>query len=225
MKRVLSILLTMCMVVGVGVCGTVGANAWGYPWAGGGLKEFTAWTICSPLVVYEYINYTYADGSPFPYIGITKEMNENFLLEKFQQDHYAGICAPLIKNFNELTAEINELFALAEEHLATRWSSDPSTFDMRIIKYQEIAAKARAILDKIEWIDIDWTPAMVTELKAYYAENYDAIKGILEELGFDTSIFTTNPPPTTGQKWWQKAPDWVQWILYYLCFGWIWMNW
>ena len=25
-------------------------------------------------------------------------------------------------------------------------------------------------------------------------------------------------------KWWQRQPVWVQWILRYLCFGWIWMK-
>ena len=27
-----------------------------------------------------------------------------------------------------------------------------------------------------------------------------------------------------AQKWWQKLPAWVQWILRYLCFGWLWMK-
>ncbi|MCL1952850.1 MAG: hypothetical protein FWF60_08495 [Oscillospiraceae bacterium] len=25
------------------------------------------------------------------------------------------------------------------------------------------------------------------------------------------------------QKWWQTLPPWLQWILRWLCFGWIWM--
>ena len=25
-------------------------------------------------------------------------------------------------------------------------------------------------------------------------------------------------------KWWQKQPNWIQWLLRYICFGWIWMK-
>lgn len=34
-----------------------------------------------------------------------------------------------------------------------------------------------------------------------------------------------NPTPTPPKKWWQKLPNWVQWILRSICFGWFWMNW
>jgi hypothetical protein len=39
--------------------------------------------------------------------------------------------------------------------------------------------------------------------------------------GNQISIQLIVPQPL---KWWQKQPAWVQWILRYLCFGWIWMK-
>lgn len=32
------------------------------------------------------------------------------------------------------------------------------------------------------------------------------------------------PEPEAPQKWWEKWPGWLQWILRYLCFGWSWMK-
>ena len=41
---------------------------------------------------------------------------------------------------------------------------------------------------------------------------------VIEESG-------SNPPaPTPVLKWWQKLSAWLQWILRWLCFGWIWMK-
>ena len=31
-------------------------------------------------------------------------------------------------------------------------------------------------------------------------------------------------PPVLYLRWWQKLPAWLQWILRFLCFGWIWMK-
>jgi len=39
----------------------------------------------------------------------------------------------------------------------------------------------------------------------------------------DKVIWFDQSGPPVVLKWWQKLPNWMQWILRYLCFGWIWM--
>lgn len=43
-------------------------------------------------------------------------------------------------------------------------------------------------------------------------------------LGDDTgNIAVPDFPDEELCKWWQRLPDWLQWILRYMCFGWRWM--
>jgi len=30
--------------------------------------------------------------------------------------------------------------------------------------------------------------------------------------------------PGANLKWWQKLPDWLQWLLRVFCLGWLWMR-
>ena len=40
----------------------------------------------------------------------------------------------------------------------------------------------------------------------------------------ETGEMTPYSPPVLQLRCWQKAPAWVQWVLRYICFGWIWMK-
>lgn len=56
----------------------------------------------------------------------------------------------------------------------------------------------------------------------------DRTKGIVlnvDENGDGTFDQVINPDETvsTPQKWWQKLPSWLQWIMRYIFFGWVWM--
>jgi len=47
----------------------------------------------------------------------------------------------------------------------------------------------------------------------------------VERFDTDWSIFEyfMSAPPIE-LRWWEKLPAWLQWILRYICFGWIWMK-
>jgi len=149
------------------------------------------------------------------------------------QFNYVDYCTAFIKNIDAIQKECEDLEKWADDNGVLPININPlHTFEELTYGSQEFTKKAQAILGKIEWIDMGWTPEMIAQLKEYFAENYDTIVGMLDELGFDTSVLApgSTPPPnntpatTPAQTWWQKAPAWIQWILRYVCFGWLWMK-
>ena len=48
--------------------------------------------------------------------------------------------------------------------------------------------------------------------------------GGFERLDVDWAIFEHYFTAAIEPRWWEKLPAWLQWILRYICFGWIWMK-
>lgn len=58
----------------------------------------------------------------------------------------------------------------------------------------------------------------------FIGESDDEIAVFVDENGdgqFETQITSVD---STADKWWETLPDWIQWILRYVLFGWIWMR-
>ena len=56
-------------------------------------------------------------------------------------------------------------------------------------------------------------------------KNKDIVKfAAIDAVDIETGERQPYSPPVLYVHCWQKAPAWVQWILRYICFGWIWMK-
>ncbi|MCL1951914.1 MAG: hypothetical protein FWF60_03720 [Oscillospiraceae bacterium] len=107
--------------------------------------------------------------------------------------------------------------------------------EVKIKNLDEINAEKEAfeILFYPAVVDV-WTNGTLEEITAFYGGATAKLKAIFDKIKFDDGTTPTIPTDPTDpidpvdpallQKWWQKVAPWVQWILRYLCFGWIWMR-
>ena len=62
---------------------------------------------------------------------------------------------------------------------------------------------------------------MVNKRVIFWTDHFSTYGFIRTAVGLDDE---TGGPTATPLKCWQKLPAWLQWILRWLCFGWIWMK-
>jgi len=89
-----------------------------------------------------------------------------------------------------------------------------------------LIAQARAV-EKGNYTDASWSAlqaaiaaaqAVVDDgnaIQAQVSERFTALQSAIDGL-----VENEDPPP----PWWTDLPNWVQWILRWLCFGWLWMR-
>ena len=57
------------------------------------------------------------------------------------------------------------------------------------------------------------------------AKGKDLVKfAAMDSVDIETGERVPYSPPVLNMHWWQRLPGWAQWVLRWLCFGWIWMK-
>ena len=269
MKKLLSILLAMAMVLGIGVCGTVGARAAKYDnlrleeqmeilttvlpvlayfqWEGSMARIIEAEAGLNP-------GYTFCDIS-----GTTEWLAFEDFEKKygfFDYDAFADayVNGTLFTEIEQVLPAIGKLFSdcFTTTFLTTTFypyrdafAGGFSQYLLLAYLYEEGPEKIANINELREdcvsleaWIQDVYNDSRIGEdgrwhygdnglektgsfadLTNFFLDMQVRAKAILDRVKFAD---TTPEPP---EKWWQKVPNWVQWILRYLLFGWLWMNW
>ncbi len=250
MKKVLSILLALCMLVGIGVCGATQARA--VDANNPTIKEQgKALSILTPLVAYESLVIICNQSELEEYLHQGKTIDDAFItaakeiyiasIEKYLYNYdllfEAAANGALTVEVQQATSNLDKLFA---DYFNTTFLSKCEAFktvfsqgfSQLLLLIYLIDEKQNEIVN-IDIIRAD-TNALSALFTAYSSQTGLLYTGTLEQNTdfwqdfeikakaiLDKVVLRDSAEP---QKWWEKAPDWVQWILKYLLFGWIWMN-
>lgn len=255
MKKLCSILLALCMMIGIGAAGTVGASA-------DLADDITNIVITDSLT------------EKMPYIT---QMLVYYLgdWENFRPEYEANLLPG--KNLDDILSEVEAAFAVILDDTETFFlNTTVEDLILVIARCDEIfeesfnseflaeldalqAAYSKAYqhyfltLTKLAETLENASPLVLFALGAGLDLGSDPLKeatDLLEE--FELFSRFQGPMQTAGSiaeltaycnslteraiaviakidafstmKWWQMLPDWLQWILRYFCFGWIWMN-
>ena len=253
MKKLLSILLVFCLAAGIGVSGAVSANAEeNVSMAGlgdilGGLDITDSLVgkspILGPIMAYDLV---------CRQESLRPELEAGLLPGKNLDDVLAAMAAVVsgesdeLKNIvsNTLPQELEQMRARCEaifaESFTEEFLAEFNAFKDAFSKALEHGMKAFiklgsiALSGAILLLDTD-TRSEVTELLNWLRklENVLDVKelGSFAEMTAHFEGITARVDSTMakievrdGQKWWQLLPPFVQFLLRWLCFGWIWMK-
>jgi len=170
MKKSLSIFLTLCMVLGIGLCGLVGASAASISWPPAGAMEIFVDEPVSEDAASTYLYFVFKPAVTAKY-----------------------------------TFEFTAVSISGERLLVT----DITILDKNAVRY---SATAVFYPDASRKVKIECS---LEANKTYY---YAVVTGSAAQ-SYDCLVTRTG-----DASWWLSVPGWLQWILRWILFGWIWMK-
>jgi len=229
MKKLLSVLLALCMAVGIGLCGTVTASADEYGDVRGEmLAMFEGFKADMRL-----LPYFYALTAP----GLRAELEAGLLPGKDKDAVFAALdsLVAIVEALSEDTSQelkdqtLVSFETLFSENFTNAFLSTFNTFNNAFVQAFSPIKTYIAEFDAISLARL-WNPAAFYRVMDFLLWITGKLEPLLETGTFaQFTAFCTeaqtrldsllNPP-----RWWEKLPDILQWILRWILFGWIWMK-
>lgn len=238
MKKIVSIILTLCLVVGIGACGMVPAGAAEF---GDITKEFAADLYLLP--------YSYAMTMP----GLRPEVEAGLLPGKDIDSVFAALETILeawSADIDDTTDSVSAVPPEVKEELLTACEalfaeSFSAEFLVTFGAFKSAMVQAFAPLgivvtgfdnfdeqDAMVFVAKLWNPLLFFEVMNVLMWMAEAGEPIFESGNFAqfTSFFEelerriSEVSLISTQKWWQRLPYFLQTILRFLFFGWAWMK-
>jgi len=245
MKKLLSVLLTLCMMIGVGLCGTISASA------ARRLGELiVSYTVMQrkpqivPLVVYDY---SCGMDSLQPAFEAGLLSNKNLADVRTGVNTAVALISSDVTNYLvfRTVQDIEQAVALCDEIFAESFTGDflaefnalKEAYGQAIDQYYRaydvitdmwadgaitdrnlLAETRNVILLLAEMYDISLQKGSIAEMTAFYVGKTAQISATMAKLD------GTDPGGSNVEKWWENFSPFMQWILRWFFLGWIWMN-
>jgi len=191
------------------------------------VKEGTAGTELAALA--ESVNFAELDEFYFP-TGIP----DAYKLYKISITYGTVSYVYLLEQDMISDAAIRDAISQRKEFDFGFYRGDPDMPMTMAVILEQYDATEKDLIGGIYWFDgvrrLVWgseTTVLSLHMPLLLSNGKDKDKikfAAVDAVDIETGERQPYSPPVLYVRCWQKAPSWVQWILRYICFGWIWMK-